>query len=85
MAVKIRLTRQGGKKKPFYRIVVADSEAPRDGSFIEVVGNYNPMLNPPKVDLDSERISFWLKQGATPTQTVRQIIKKAGKDATKAA
>lgn len=79
MAVKIRLTRQGGKKKPFYRIVVADSEAPRDGSFLEVVGTYNPMLNPPKVDLKSERVSFWLGKGATPTDTVRQIIKKAEK------
>ncbi|MBI2411603.1 MAG: 30S ribosomal protein S16 [Deltaproteobacteria bacterium] len=79
MAVKIRLTRQGGKKKPFYRIVVADSEAPRDGSFLEVVGLYNPMSNPPKVELKDDRVSFWLGKGATPTDTVRQIIKKAQK------
>ncbi|MBI5491456.1 MAG: 30S ribosomal protein S16 [Deltaproteobacteria bacterium] len=76
MAVKIRLTRQGGKKKPFYRIVVADSEAPRDGSFIEVVGNYNPMTEPPKVTLKDDRISFWLGKGAVPTDTVRQLLKK---------
>ncbi len=76
MAVKIRLTRQGGKKKPFYRIVVADSEAPRDGSFIEVVGNYNPMIEPPKVTLKDDRISFWLGKGAVPTDTVRQLLKK---------
>lgn len=79
MAVKIRLTRQGGKKKPFYRIVVADSEAPRDGSFLEVVGIYNPMSNPPQVELKDDRVSFWLGKGATPTDTVRQIIKKAQK------
>lgn len=79
MAVKIRLTRQGGKKKPFYRIVVADSEAPRDGSFIEMVGTYNPMNNPAKVELKNDRIAFWLSQGATPTDTVKQLIKKGRK------
>ncbi|MEK6758928.1 MAG: 30S ribosomal protein S16 [Deltaproteobacteria bacterium] len=81
MAVKLRLTRQGGKKRPFYRIVVADSEAPRDGSFIEVVGTYDPMVNPAKVDLKSERVSFWLEKGVIPTETVRQILKKANKAA----
>lgn len=81
MAVKMRLTRQGGKKKPFYRIVVADSEAPRDGSFIEVVGTYDPMINPAKVDLKSERVSFWLEKGVIPTATVKQILKKANKAA----
>lgn len=81
MAVKLRLTRQGGKKRPFYRIVVADSEAPRDGSFIEVVGTYDPMVNPAKVDLKSERVSFWLDKGVIPTETVRQILKKANKAA----
>ncbi len=78
MAVKIRLTRQGGKKKPFYRIVVADSEAPRDGSFLEVVGTYDPMKNPAKADLKSERVNFWLGKGAVPTVTVKHILKKAG-------
>ncbi len=78
MSVKIRLTRQGGKKKPFYRIVVADNDSPRDGKFLEVVGHYNPMVNPPQVKLDVERISFWMGRGATPSVTVKQILKKAG-------
>jgi small subunit ribosomal protein S16 len=81
MAVKIRLTRQGGKKKPFYRIVVADSEAPRDGSFLEVIGTYNPMTEPAKVDLKGDRVAFWLNQGAVPTDTVKQLLKKAQKAA----
>jgi len=81
MAVKIRLTRQGGKKKPFYRIVVADSEAPRDGSFLEVVGTYDPMTEPAKVDLKGERVEYWLGKGAVPTDTVKQLLKKAQKAA----
>jgi len=81
MAVKIRLTRQGGKKKPFYRIVVADSEAPRDGSFLEVIGTYNPMTEPAKVEFKGDRVAFWLGQGAVPTDTVKQLLKKAGKAA----
>jgi len=81
MAVKIRLTRQGGKKKPFYRIVVADSEAPRDGSFLEVIGTYNPMTEPATVDLKGERVAYWLDQGAVPTDTVKQLLKKAAKAA----
>jgi len=78
MAVKIRLTRQGGKKKPFYRIVVSDSEAPRDGKFLEVVGTYDPMVDPAKAVLKSERVNFWLGKGAIATETVKQILKKAG-------
>lgn len=81
MAVKIRLTRQGGKKKPFYRIVVADSEAPRDGSFLEVIGTYNPMREPAVVDVKGDRVAYWLGQGAVPTDTVRQLLKKAQKAA----
>lgn len=81
MAVKIRLTRQGGKKKPFYRIVVADSEAPRDGSFLEVIGTYNPMTEPATVELKGERVAFWIDQGAVPTDTVKQLLKKAAKAA----
>lgn len=81
MAVKIRLTRQGAKKKPFYRIVVADSEAPRDGSFLEVIGTYNPMTEPATVDLKGERVAYWLDQGAVPTDTVKQLLKKAQKAA----
>lgn len=76
MAVKIRLTRQGGKKKPFYRIVAADSEAPRDGSFLEVLGTYDPRTNPATVDFKEDRVSWWLGQGAVPTDTVKQLLKK---------
>lgn len=78
MAVKIRLSRQGGKKKPFYRVVVADSEAPRGGKFIEVVGTYNPTANPPKADLKTERVAHWLSKGAVMSVTVGHIIKRAG-------
>lgn len=81
MAVKIRLTRGGGKKKPFYRIVVADSESPRDGDFLEVLGTYNPMTEPAKVEVKSDRVSFWLGKGAVPTDTVKQLLKKLSKAA----
>lgn len=81
MAVKIRLTRGGGKKKPFYRIVVADSEAPRDGDFLEVLGTYNPMTEPAKVEVKNDRVSFWLSKGAVPTDTVKQLLKKVSKAA----
>lgn len=81
MAVKIRLTRQGAKKKPFYRIVVADSEAPRDGDFLEVVGTYDPMTEPARVALKGDRVTYWLSKGAVPTDTVRQLLKKAAKAA----
>ncbi len=80
MAVKIRLTRQGSKKNPFYRIVAADSEAPRDGSFLEVLGTYNPMTEPPKIELKADRVSYWLDKGAAPTDTVKQILKKVKED-----
>lgn len=75
MSVKIRLARYGAKKKPFYRIVVANSESKRDGSFLEIVGTYNPLLNPAGVTLKDERIKHWLGQGATPTNTVKNLIK----------
>ena len=78
MAVKIRLTRKGTKKKPFYRIVVADVEAPRDGNFIEILGTYNPLTDPAEVQLNPERLRAWLDQGAQPTDTVRSLIKKKG-------
>jgi small subunit ribosomal protein S16 len=78
MAVKIRLARHGAKKKPFYRIVVADGQSPRDGRYLEKVGTYDPILNPAKVTLESERIKFWMDQGAKPTDTVRNILKKEG-------
>lgn len=76
--VKIRLRRLGAKKAPFYRIVVADSRYPRDGRFIEEIGTYNPLTNPAEVKIDSERAQQWIKNGAQPTDTVRNILKKAG-------
>ena len=76
MAVRIRLTRKGRKKQPFYRIVVADSESPRDGKFLDLVGTYDPMQNPAVVDFDNEKLDTWMKKGAKPTQTVESLIKK---------
>ena len=76
MAVKMRLRRMGQKKAPFYRIVVADSRAPRDGRFIEQVGHYNPMTDPAEVVIDAEKATKWIKNGAQPTDTVRALLKK---------
>lgn len=76
MAVKIRLARHGAKKKPFYRIVVADSESPRDGRFLEIVGTYDPLQDPAKVDLKEDRIRHWIGEGALPTDTVKSLLKK---------
>ncbi len=76
--VKIRLARHGAKKKPFYRIVVADSRSPRDGRFIDQVGFYDPTKNPSVVEIKKEKIEKWLQQGAQPTETVAQLIKRAG-------
>ena len=76
MAVKIRLARYGAKKRPFYRIVVADSESPRDGRFLENVGTYNPLADPAEVSLKQERIKYWLDKGAIPTNTVKSFLKK---------
>ncbi len=78
MAVKIRLARFGAKKRPFYRIVVADGRYPRDGRFLENVGTYNPMVEPNEVTLKKERIEYWLGQGATPSDTVNSLLKKEG-------
>lgn len=72
--VKIRLTRIGSHKKPFYRIVAADSRARRDGPFIEIVGTYNPLKEPSEIVLKSDRIEYWLSKGAQPTDTVKRII-----------
>lgn len=77
MAVRIRLTRMGRKKQPFYRIVVADSEAKRDGRFLEVVGTYDPMQKPAAVTLKQDRVAEWLARGAKPTDTVRSLLKNA--------
>ena len=78
MAVKLRLKRMGAKKQPFYRIVAADSIAKRDGRFIEVVGTYNPLTTPAEIKIDEEVAMKWLKSGATPTDTVRNILSKNG-------
>ena len=78
MAVKIRLKRMGAKKKPFYRIVVADSHMPRDGRFVEEVGTYDPLQSPSKVVLKGERISYWIEKGAQPTDTVKRLLMDQG-------
>ena len=78
MAVKIRLRRMGAKKSPFYRIVVADSRYPRDGRFIEEIGYYNPTTEPATVKIDAEAAKKWIGNGAQPTDTVRDILKKQG-------
>lgn len=75
MAVKIRLARHGAKKRPYYRIVVADSRARRDGRFIEEVGRYNPCVTPSLVTFDQERVDYWLGVGAQPTDTVARLLK----------
>ncbi|MBW1616519.1 MAG: 30S ribosomal protein S16 [Deltaproteobacteria bacterium] len=76
MAVKIRLARYGAKKKPFYRIVVADSRYSRDGKFLEIVGHYNPLLETDQTTLKEDRIKHWMDQGAIPTDTVKSLLKK---------
>ncbi len=78
MSVKIRLARRGCKKKPFYRVVVADSRSPRDGRFIEIVGTYNPMTDPAKVEFKIERVNEWIGKGAIVTDTVKSLLKDAG-------
>ncbi|NPV03709.1 MAG: 30S ribosomal protein S16 [Syntrophaceae bacterium] len=89
MAVRMRLTRMGTRKKPYYRIVVADSESPRDGKFIEIVGNYDPKKNPAEITVKEDRVREWLTRGAVPTLTVAQLLGKKGitiaKDKTKVA
>ncbi|MCX5801939.1 MAG: 30S ribosomal protein S16 [Proteobacteria bacterium] len=78
MAVKFRLTRYGAKKKPFYRIVVAESSSPRDGRFIERVGFYDPLKEPAQISLDREKIKAWYQKGVKPTKTVENLFKKEG-------
>ncbi len=78
MAVKLRLRRMGRKKKPFYRVVAADSRAPRDGRFIEIVGTYNPLSSEAQVELQEDRVYYWLENGAQPTDTVKNIFQKKG-------
>ena len=78
MAVKIRLRRLGAKKAPYYHVVVADSRFSRDGRFIDEIGKYNPLTNPATIDIDAEKASKWLENGAQPTETVRSLLKKSG-------
>lgn len=78
MAVRIRLKRMGAKKRPFYRVIVADARAPRDGRFIETLGTYNPLMNPADVKLDAEKVRHWLARGAQPSDPVRNILARAG-------
>lgn len=78
MAVKLRLKRMGSKKKPFYRIVAADSRSPRDGRFIETVGTYNPIVKENNVTVDEEKVAKWISNGAQPTDTVKSLLSKNG-------
>jgi len=78
MAVKIRLRRMGAKKKPFYRIIVADSRSPRDGRFIEELGTYDPLKDPSEIKVDGEKAKQWIANGAQPTETVKALLVKAG-------
>ena len=78
MAVVLRLTRMGRKKRPFYRVVAADSRAPRDGRFLDILGYYDPLTEPATIRIDSEKALLWLGRGAQPTDTVRALLRKAG-------
>jgi small subunit ribosomal protein S16 len=84
MALVIRLRRQGGRKKPFFRIIVADSRSPRDGRLVDQLGTYDPKFNPPRVTLRHEELERWIKVGAKPTETVRKLIKQASSASTSA-
>jgi small subunit ribosomal protein S16 len=76
--VKIRLTRKGAKKKPFYRVIVADSRKRRDGPFIEIIGTYDPLKEPSEIKIDTERAKYWLGCGAQPSSTVSKLLKISG-------
>lgn len=78
MAVKLRLVRMGAKKAPFYRIIAADSRAPRDGRFIEMLGTYDPTVNPARVTIKEEEVLKWLNNGAQPSDTVKNLLSKEG-------
>jgi small subunit ribosomal protein S16 len=81
VALKIRLRRTGAKKQPSYRLVVAPSTAPRDGKFVEIIGNYNPLTNPPTVKIDADKARHWLSQGAQPTEAAAKLLRKVGIEA----
>ena len=78
MAVKIRLMRIGSKKAPYYKVVVADSKAPRNSAYIDLIGTYNPMTEPAEIKIDAEKAAQWIKNGAQPTDTVKALLKKNG-------
>ncbi len=78
MALKIRLTRLGDKKSPFYRVVVADSRSPRDGKFVEILGTYNPLTNPAEIKINNDKAVEWIKNGAQPTETAKELLIKSG-------
>ena len=78
MAVVLRMTRRGAKRKPFYRIVAADSRSPRDGKFLEMLGTYDPLKSENNIKVDAEKVASWIKKGAKPSQTVASLLKKAG-------
>jgi small subunit ribosomal protein S16 len=78
MAVRIRLTRLGARKKPYYRLVAANSESPRDGKFLEILGTYDPTKNPALIKLEKEKVSHWLEKGATLSESAKSILKKEG-------
>ena len=78
MAVRIRLKRMGAKKRPFYRVIVADARAPRDGRFIDTLGTYNPLTNPAEARLDADKVRLWLSRGAQPSEPVRHLLAREG-------
>lgn len=78
MAVRIRLTRMGAKKRPFYRLVAASTEAPRDGKFLEILGSYDPMKDPAKIEVNEEKVNHWLQKGAMVSESAKAILKKQG-------
>ncbi len=78
MAVKIRLTRMGAKKRPFYRLIAAESEAPRDGKFIEILGHYDPMKDPAVITIHEDKVNYWLGKGALVSEAARALLKKKG-------
>ena len=78
MAVRIRLTRMGAKKKPFYRLVAADSEAPRDGKFLEILGYYDPMKDPAEIKIHEDKVSYWLQRGALVSESAKALLKNQG-------
>lgn len=78
MSVKLRMKRMGTKKRPFYRVVAIDTRMARDGRFIDILGHYNPMVDPPQIKMDDDKVYYWLKNGAVPSEKVRELFRKLG-------